>query len=421
MINTIGANTRNSIGNKPSSIKQIFDDALVDLTLDKELFKRIKKYGQEFVYKNDEHINFFGSNLTGVYAVRFKTTDRNDWNLGILDIDEPAVRKQIIMLPTVKETWVRGTDVMNISCLYLVHRIYNMANLGPNEKYDAAMDVLMALHYKLISSLMANYYPYPADIRLAQMTYANLSKKFSIRQHGSWYKVLENQCKNILSPTGIHKRTIERFNDDGAIQNMITDVQGRLRAMVKKLWAVFEEVRSQNNKLMNVSGKVDLGDKVVVRDLLRTDTPYVRYLGEIVLDKKRFIKKELIAVVGEVMQTMPEHLLEDVLVRLCDNAINRDKETLELLDETLLHAFDYMSKDKYMKNKLSNLGTILIKFRALYMASRSKEAKMLRMRDLAEKIAASSAKTKSSTVIASLKTGLLLYIILRTFSMDHYN
>lgn len=111
---------------------------------------------------------------------------------------------------------------------------------------------------------MAWFFKYPVDPRIAEMTYANLSKKFAIKRFGSWYKVLENRCSDIISAQSTWKTTIERFNDDMAIQNMINDIQGRLRAMIKKIWAVMAQVREDDAKMLIVSAKVDLGDKVVV-------------------------------------------------------------------------------------------------------------------------------------------------------------
>lgn len=400
--------------------KSIMDHFYKHLSVDQNLHKTIHKFEQGFVYRNEEHINFFGSNLTGVYAVRFKTSDRNDILIDIFDVEESEIRKEIVKLDAVGETWVRGTDVLNLSCLYLTHRALKNEKLSVKQRHDLAKSLLMVMHFKLIGSLMSRYFPHPVDPRLAQMTYAAMSKKFSIKQCGSWYKVLEARCEDILSTSSIHKRTLDRFDDDGAIQNMITDIQGRLKNMLKKIWKLFEEVRSKDNKLMTVTGTIDLDGKTVVRDLIRNETQYIRYINEVAMDQQRFIKKELIVVISDVMQTMPDKLLYDALVHVSEKMRKNDKKTQELLGEVLLHAFDYFSKDRYASMKLNDLGTLLIKFRALYVASRSKEEKLLTMRDNAEKLVTESVKSKNSVVIASVRTGLLLYILLRSFSMNHY-
>lgn len=401
-------------------IKKIYDRAMATVDIDNKLFKQVDRFAQQFIYKNDDHVNFFGSNLTGVYPVRFTTQDKNDWNIDLLDLDETEIRREILKLPYIKDTWVRGTDVMNLSCLYLVHRIQTDASLNPKIKHRASMDVLLALHFKLISSLMAWFFKYPVDPRIAEMTYANLSKKFAIKRFGSWYKVLENRCADIISSQSTWKTTIERFNDDMAIQNMINDIQGRLRAMIKKIWAVMAQVREDDAKMLIVSAKVDLGDKVVVRDLIRDEQQYIRYLKDVSIDKARFIKDDLINVIANVMTTMPEAQLKPVLSHYCELCSNGDEATLKLGDEIMLHAFEHMNKDRTSNSRNLNLGNTLIKFRRLYIASRNKEPKMMFIKEQSEAVTIPAAKTKSMTVVSSLRTGLLLYILLRTLSKEHY-
>ena len=179
-------------------------------------------------------------------------------------------------------------------------------------------------------------------------------------------------------------------------------------------------LREDDAKMLIVSAKADLGDKVVVRDLIRDEQQYLRYLKDISVDKSRFIKKDLINVIANVMTTMPETQLTPVLNRYCELCSNGDEATLKLADEIMLHAFEHMNKDRTSNSRNFNLGNTLIKFRRLYIASRNKEAKMMFIKDQSEKITAEAAKTKSTTVVSSLRTGLLLYILLRSLSKEYY-
>lgn len=119
------------------------------------------------------------------------------------------------------------------------------------------------------------------------------------------------------------------------------------------------------------------------------------------------------------MTTMPEPQLKPVLAHYCELCANGDEATLKLGDEIMLHAFEHMNKDRTSNSRNFNLGNTLIKFRRLYIASRNKEPKMMFIKDQSEAVTA-PAKTKSMTVVSSLRTGLLLYILLRTLSKEHY-
>jgi hypothetical protein len=400
-----------------ANIKSVFDVACKDIKLDNSFLKSIHAYGQSFVNRNEDHVHFFGSNLTGVYPVRFKSADRIEWIDDVLSIDEYAIRQAIVELPSVDENWKRATDVMNLSCLYLVHRVFN-SSLNPKQKEQGMTDLLLVLQYKFISSLMAHYFPYPADEKTALATYAALSRKYSLKQEGTWHGVLLKRAKDIMSKQSVHYQTIARFDDDAAIVYMVTDIQGRLRNMLKKLWSVFEMVRSQEAKIHTTAGMVELDGKMVVRDISRNYPPYRRYLNEVIHDKNRFVKQELVDVIASAMHTMPEKLLIDSLNYLCDNSNNKDVEVL--LDETLTHAFEYLSTDSRAQSKFNDIPMLISKLRALYMASRSSDPSLLKMREIGEKIVKKAVKTTNTSVIAAVRTGVMLYIVLRTFSKNHY-
>jgi hypothetical protein len=76
-------------------LKQIFDEASTSIKFDQNLSRKIQKYVGDLMNRNEEHVMFFGSNLTGVYDLRFKTSDRNEWFLDIKDLDEFAIRKRV--------------------------------------------------------------------------------------------------------------------------------------------------------------------------------------------------------------------------------------------------------------------------------------------------------------------------------------
>lgn len=401
------------------NIKDVFDQACSSLKIDASLLTAIHRYGGAFLNKNHDHVRGFGSNLLGVYPIRFIPSDKLDWIVDILDIDEHDVRKQIISLPTVNAEWVRGTDIMNLSCLWLTHRIYN-SNLSPKQKEQGMFDTLLVLHYKLFSSLSAHFFKYPADEATALATYASLSKKFAIKQYGSWGKVLEARCHDIVSLNSIHRGTIERFSDDKAIQYMVTDIQGRLRSQYKNIWAEFDKIRQSDSKFLTIKGTIELDGKVMIRDVETSYAPYKRYMREIAPDASRFIRTELGGVIVSAMPTMPENPFFESLTYLVEAAQKNDKKVLELMDETLLHAFQYLAGDKEARSRMSDLSFLLARLRALYMASRSSDPTLMRMRELGEAVVKKCVLSRNPSVVASIRTGLMLYIVLRTFAMKHY-
>lgn len=401
------------------NIRSVFDENCQHLKVDPKLQKELHRYQSAFVNRNEDSVHFFGGNLTGVYPVRFKSTDLYEWYDDVLGVNDSDIKAKIIALPSIDENWVRGTDVMNLSCLWLTHRYANNKAMGNAAREQAMIDCLLILHYKFITSLMAHYFKYPVDESIALATYAAMSKKFAIKQHGSWFAVLLDRCKDIISHDSIHRQTIERFDDDGAIQYMITDIQGRLRSMVKKIWAVMEQVRSQDAKILAMGGTIELDGKMVVRDMARNYTPYKRYLHEIAGDRTRFIKPELIDVITSAMHTMPQKLFGDSL-DYCVEHYGKDKHIVEMYDEILLHAFDYLHKDEGVFARSNDIGTLITKLRAIVMSSRSTDPALLKIRKYGEEVVKKATKNRNPSTIAAVRTGIYLYVVSRTMAIKHY-
>lgn len=400
-----------------TNIKSIMDAHFSHLKIDAKFLNAIHQYGVTWLNRSEDHIHFFGGNLLGVYPIRYTSSDRNEFLDVLLGIDESVVRKEIVSLPHIDDEWKRATDMVNISCVYLVHRIMN-SNLSTSQKEKGMVDALTILHYKLFSSLMAHFFRYPADERTATATYAALSKKYAIKQKGTWGAVMEQRAHDIFSSSSIHYQTIKKFNDDAAIVYMITDIQGRLRNMVKNIWVVFDEVRIADAKILTTGGTIELDGKIVVRDVSRLLSDYSRYLNEIVLDKNRFIKEELIQVISSAQYTMPQELLLQALTFISDN--HSKQNVKKFLDEVLLHAFEFVTQDKIGKESMSDLSVLLSRLRALYMASRSSHPALLTIRDLGSEILKKSVKTRSESTLASVRTGTCLYIVLRVFTKNYY-
>lgn len=416
------------------NIRSIFIDASKHLRYDTRLSKEINKYNEHFINKNEDHVKFFGGNLTGVQVVRFIPMDKNNFLIGILDYDENEIRKRIIQLPSVDENWVRGTDVMNLSCLWLCHA-FERSDLSPSEKEKAQMAVLRTMHLKLLSSLLFHFFRFPVNEQIALAVYAQLSKKYAIKQFGSWGKVIDERCRDIISMNSIHRQTLEKFDDDAAIQYMITDIQGRLRSMMRNIYAVMNTVRAEDQRMLSSSGMVEVDGQQVIRDLSRDIHSYIRYTVGVLPEQRAFVKPELVSIIANEVKSAPEQSIIDALnamsgiarsVRPKNYRKERDpydyispKGMETMINEILIHSMEQLSKDRALLAK-KDYRPLLSKMRALYMASRSSDPAILKVREMSEIIVAASINSRNGALIASVKTACCLYIILRTLTKDHY-
>lgn len=420
------------------TLKQIYDEESKNVKFDEALAKRISKFLGDLMNRNEAHVLFFGSNLTGVYPLRFKTSDRNEWFIDIKDIDEFKIEDRIQKQSTLPKDWVRATDAFNLDLMYTMHR-FLISDLPQRKKQEAVNNTAMVLNIKLLGSIMAAFFKYDVDERIAQEVYARLSRKFYIKKYGNWRKVLEHRSADITAPKTKSDakndwlKVLTAFATDADLAQCISDIQGRLRSMIKYVWDVLAVVKADDSKFNHTSMAIETGGEKIVQDLKRDPDIYKRYCLKQVLDESSFIKPELVTIVAAEMRTMSSALLMDVLKYSVHEANNVNKTNYkskesslvynrveELIDQTVEYTINVVQSDRAAYRNIHDLSWLLNRIKLLLTAAKTTDPLVLNIRKLTEELVKESVKTKNPTLIASVKTGLALYIVARTFSMKHY-
>lgn len=406
-----------------SLIRELFETECSDVSIDRRLVRDLHDIQTGFVNRNEEHLNYFSSNLLGVYRIKFMESDRIKWFDEILEVNEQDIKEGLARVPKdiLDPKWKRANDAMNHSCIWLLYKLHNSTNLSARDKDTAMRDVVLIMQYKFMSSILSHFFTYPADPDSARATYEALSRKFDIKRLGSWKAFFESRTTAILDADGIHYSTFTTMRDDVAVIQMFQDIQDRLREVVKKIYAVFVRVREENFKIKSSSAMVEMDEGLELIDRVREQTKYRRYIHTVVPDKPTFIRGELIEVMSEVMTTLPDGLLEQALSYMSDNYGRRgDPKVEKLVDLTISHIFDYLSDNQSIGSTAADLPTLVMKLKNLYMSSRMNNPQLLEMRDLANHIVSRSVKSRNSAVLSTVRTGCQLYIVIRTFSMRHF-
>lgn len=402
-------------------IKGVFESECGDLKIDAKFIKKLVSLEKQFVNSNEDHIEFLGGVLLGTPPLRFVSHDRNIWFDEILETDDMVLKSELHSLPSIHAERNVSSDEFNLSVAWIVHAISNSPHLSGKQKEDGMIAALQYLHYRFLGSLMGHYFRYEPKRSAAETTYAALNHKFALKRAGSWAKLILWRCEDVISKTSIHRQTIENFNDDDQILYMVTDIQGRIREIVKNMVRLFYEIQEGGMTITSTSKSIEIDGVMQVKDLHRMSSAYKRYIHSTLSDRNTFIREELTAIIADAMHTMPERHLISVLEYMADNQGSRgDKAVDDLVDETLLHAFDFMQDRNNLSSKNVNLVEILSKLRSLYMSSRSSDRSLIKMRDLSLKITKKVVKSSNSSLLSSIRTGVMMYIVLRTFTMNYY-
>lgn len=406
-----------------SIIRETFDNLCGHVKIDRNFLRQIRQLQLAFVNKNEDHVSFFSSGLTGVYPLRFTDRERDAWFDEVLEVDEPDIREGLRKVPRdiIDPKWHRATDPFNHSCIWLMYRIVKEPSLSAKDKEQGLRDVVLYLQYKFLGSLMSHFFKYPADEATATATYEILSRKFDLKRTGSWMALLQYRTDSIIDTNGIHYSTYSTMRDDAAVVRMFQDIQERLKEIIKKIWKVFVRVKEEKLRISSTSSTITLDEGIELLDRSREQSQYKRYIHDIISDKPTFIRVELVGVIGDILPTMPEKLLIDALNYCSDNYGRRgDPKVEKLVEITMTHAFAYLSENTGVMRHSSDLPMFVSKLKNLYMASRMNNDMLLEMRDLAEHIVKRSVTSKNNAVKSSVRTGIQLYIVVRAFARNHY-
>lgn len=402
------------------SILTTFERECAGLVIDAKLAKAIATYQASWRTRNEEHIAFFSGKTLGVQVVRFLPSDRDRWFQDILRADEDILTEELHALPTVNPDFFVSSDAMNLSCAWLLHAFYK-SKLPEKERHEAMINVALVLQYKYFTSILYRFFQYPADPATAEATYASLSKRFAITKYDNWFQLLQAFSERLFDRSSPHFSAVSKMDRDSDVVNMINDVQGRLKDIVKNIYRVFMEVHKHGIRIQTSSSVIEFDGKEMLRDRTRGLQNYTRYIESVVPDKSSFVRSELVSVIENMMTSMDPKLFVKCLEWMSDNFRGTHTGAIEgLLNDCLVHSFSYLSNNATLVRDTHDLPGILSRLRGTYTSSRSSDVILLSLREKTEHIARLATGNKNSNTLAALRTGILLYICLRTYTMQYY-
>tara|TARA_Y100001960_G_scaffold330138_1_gene423352 strand:- start:116 stop:1339 length:1224 start_codon:yes stop_codon:yes gene_type:complete len=403
------------------TILKIFDAEAGHLKIDSRLIKDITRYVASFVNKNDDTLQFLGSPLVGVYPFRYAKTDENEWFDDVLEMDDLTLQSNIREHfgdsdNNLSATWKISSNVTNLSFVWLAHRIRN-SNLKDREKTEGEMACMKMLQYKLISSLDSHFFRYPANSEVASAVYASLSKKYLLKKYGSWAKVIEARSEDLLGDDSIHKRAIDKMDDDEDIVYLINDTQGRHKDIYKRVTTLFYEFRESDSRIQSISATIELSGEMGVRDKQNNYGKYRAAAHDIASTPSSLLREKALGVITSIVHTAPPQAVKESLEWLASNyGAPRTGYIKEFVELNITHACEYIRKNEL---PLSDLATILVRLRGIHLASRQSDKTVLEIRELGTKITDQSVQSKNQAVHASVRAAIILYLVLRTLAKDN--
>lgn len=414
-----------------SQIRQVFEQHTKGLRLDRDFFKLVIAMESGFVNKKQEHIEFFGGATYGVQVVRFTRLETDILFVDVLEVDEETLKEDLYALrdttknppqPVINQDWLVSRDVFNLSSIWLIHALHHAKSLTHEQRQEAKIRVCMYLLYKFMTSRMYKHFRFPADPEIAAATYSQLSGKYSIKALGSWGAVIRDLATKAVSEKGIWAETIDKMDVDYDVILMINDIQGRIRGMLRNVYDKHKQCLAQGMRQVRSSASIEIDGESILKDRTNSLSRYTRYLYSVISDRETFIRQELVDAVCSMMSTMNPKHLQQALVWTSNN-VNQTRDHLveRCVDLTMEHAFEYLQAHRDLARYPSDLPEICAKLRGAYTSSRSVDPKLMTLRTDVEKLVTHATNSRNTSALASARTGWMLYVTLRAWSMRHYS
>lgn len=403
------------------AISAVFDRVCGHVKFDAKLAHRVITYQVGFVNKNEDHVAFFGGVLTGVHVVRMTSTDMGTFFGDVLQINEIELEDELHALSAIVADRKVSGDVFNHACLWAAHKFIT-SDLPKEIAMRAAQAAALVLQYRYLTSLLSWYFKFPADPGTAEAAYARLTKKSAIKQFGSWHALLEDRVKDFFPPDGLHSKTMLEYNDDGAIIYALNDSQNRIRSMVKHHMTELIAAKNAGAKVRSTSSTVELDGEGFWKDHTNNLSSYTQYIFRMIPDEHTFIKEEIIGILSEAVHTAPPSQVREALKWVSANyKTSRGKMIDEFIQDLMIHSFNYLSENSTVARDSSDLASLILRLKGVYMGSKSTDPQLLRIRSAADEITRKALTTKNDSVIAAVRTTMMIYIVVRAVTKSHYS
>lgn len=403
------------------TIKDVFDRHCQNLKIDKAFMDKVIQFKIGFVTRNKDYIEFFSSPYVHAENVKWvREREETYWFRDIVNVDDDYLEEELFAIPSFNKGFKVSSDIHSLLMCYLTYRTLT-SSLNQKDKEKLAISLFEVLYYKFTTSHLYKYFRLGTQRLIATEAYNRLSKRFGMKQYGSWKALLEVRATQfVLGDSGkkpAHHKALTTFKEDIDIVKMINDAKGRMDDVMQEMANVYYKVSEDNLRNKEKTVTFDNGEGEFVKALQRDEAKYIRYCNDISGDFNSFVKIPLINVVKSTFKdSYSQKKFEEVLVYYTDT-FNEDKSLQEMVEDILVYTFKLIEAENIPTN---DLVTLFTKIRTFFMHGRANDPKLLNARKLADNMIVKAIPKLKGKNVATERGCLLIYIVLRTMSMAHY-
>jgi len=375
-----------------------------------------------------QHPLVFNSQYLGIHKCAFLENDSNAL-FEIFGVTADQIINHLQSIPAIREISGKVTsDPFNMFCIWLLHLSFIFI---PDQKARHAfmLNISKYLHYRFFTSIVNYNFGLGVDEKTMVATVNNLSKKYDIVVYGTWKKVIEERCKDLISDQSIHIHYLKDGKPDNKIIYVLTDINTRIRARLYNVIGEFYMNRDRGTAISNRSSTTEYeGEKVLVHTSSIQDAMISNLTME-VINERTFVHKETVKYIIRSFPSVSESMLTDALVKIAmiadAQSHSKEQNLIKIQDGKPLYIgikvlITNLIKNSYAyckRNKIdiSNRKEIFVKCLNIYSASRISDDDIAAVKDSIVHLVEIMGETKREATKSSLRLAIIMYILVRSF------
>ena len=396
-----------------NNVLEFFNSYFYKLKFDKHLIKQLRNFRLRWSTKDDEYIEFLGSNLIGVHAIRFSKLD-DEALMSIYHIsDIVKFQKDFYNVEGIDKNHKIGSNVIYHTLVYTAYRFLINKELSEKDKEAGIKEACLIMEYRMFSSLYSHYFKYSVDENTALAVYEKLSHKFLIKKLGSWQDVFEYRAKDCTDKKATNRIKLLNYNTKNA-ELIVNDIQTKLRSLLNSIYEVLVEVVKNKSAIQTESSTYVGGEKdekqVSFKD---NQSKYTNILQQISYNPNDFIIMDLVKVVDSLFTNTNQDLLLKMLRCMTNEEKNPPKQYFKIIEKVVSVSLDYLQKMNINIEDRSNIPRALVLIKNYWSGSKVKNRNIDIVKRYLQKKAKICSGKKTKWIISSLTIAFIVYLFLR--------
>ena len=411
-----------------SDIVELFRD-YSKKKINESLLKELRSFKNNWIKKNENHINFLGGNLLGPNEIVFSDADRityfdiigiyNSKELGndILNLKDILALKKEAEKEGKKGERKVSFDVFNLSIIWLCHE-FSIYYKDDIKKYHEAVDLIYFIYaVKVFGSRYILFFSkYSLEVETAKAVYEKLSGKFLIKKYDNWDRVINHLGKKLYST--------EESGFDSKVRNMNTidsmyiaqDLHGSITSIFKNIFEVTLEVKEAGEKLRTTSSIDTTGEEDQIKNLLDSPVTYVEYMKNIVVSQTGFVDFAVVDIITSIYPKINDKIFKQTLTAISMYALEDKVINEYFIEMPILLSIEYLGNTS--NNYTTNIESVVVALKNYWSSSSVKQKDVNITKEKIRKFLEKNTTYSSKHIISNMVLAVIMYVFIKAVRRD---